>query len=256
MPSLAETQSAFRLAVVDRDHPTPPMLVAPASATARLAIYRRHHFDSLVRHLTRRFPTVEWLLGTQRFIALAKPFIRLSPPKAPCMAEYGEDFADFLKGAPGGTPPYIADIARLDWLLGNAAITVEAPPVVITALSAWPADRLPDLRLKLQPGVGYLASGWPIDDLVRIRLNESQPEQLEFIQCAVALEVRGARGQFGIGRLDRAEYEFRSALATGTVLRAAIEQALAADLEFDVSGALAALFAANLVADVLPTAVE
>lgn len=257
MPSLSETQSAFRMAVVDREHPTPPMLVAPASSTARLAIYRRHHFESLVRHLTGRFPTVEWMLGTPRFIALAEPFIRLSPPSAPCMAEYGEDFGGFLnRHAPAGTSPYIADIARLDWLLGNAAIAVEMPPVAIAALSAWPADRLPDLSLRLQPGVSYLASGWPIDDLVRVRLDERQPEQLEFLARAVALEVRGARGQFGIGRLDRAEFEFRSALQGRISLGAAIERGLSADPDFDVSAALATLFAAGLVADVLPTAAE
>ncbi len=257
MPSLSETQSAFRLAVVDRSQPTPSMLVAPASATARLAIYRRHHFESLVRHLAGRFPTVEWMLGTSRFIALAEPFIHTSPPGAPCMAEYGEGFVGFLnQHAPVGTSPYIAGVAQLDWMLGNAAIAVETPPVAIGALSTWPADRLPDLSLHLQPGVAYLASDWPIDDLVRIRLGERQPEQLEFVAHAVALEVRGARGQFGIGRLDKAEFEFRSALQGGTSLGAAIERSLSADPDFDVSTALATLFAAGLVAEVLPTAAE
>ena len=233
------------------------MLVAPASATARLAIYRRHHFESLIRHLVGRFPTVEWLLGTTRFIALAEPFIHAAPPSAPCMAEYGEDFAGFLAHhATAGPSPYIADIAGLDWLLGNAAIAVESPPVGVTALSAWPADHLPELGLRLQPGVSYLASGWPIDDLVRIRLDERQPEQLEFLPHAVALEVRGARGKFGIGRLDKAEFAFRSALRGGVSLGGAIERGLSADPEFDVSTALATLFAAGLVADVLPTPAE
>lgn len=257
MPSLSETQAAFRLAVVDRTGVTPAMLVAPAPTAGRLAIYRRHHRESLIRHLAGRFPTVEWLLGTVRFVALAEPFIRTSPPSVPCMAEYGEGFAAALEhDGLGSEIPYLADVARLDWMLGHAAVSIGLPPLPITALGTWPADRLPDLRLVVQPGAGYLHSEWPVDDLVRVRLDERVPDRLEFSALPVALEVRGARGEFGIGRLDRAEFAFRAALRTGATLGAALEIGLSTDPEFDVPTALGALFAAGLVVDILPPDAE
>jgi hypothetical protein len=257
MPSLSETQAEFRMAVVANDGVIPATLVAPAPLAGRLAIYRRHFREALVRHLAGRFPTVEWLLGTDRFVSLAEPFIRTSPPSTPCMAEYGAGFADVLE-QPGlaGSLPYLADIARLDWILGDAAVAIDLPPVGIGALSAWPADRLPDLRLRLQPGVSYLRSDWPIDDLVRVRLDEAPPDRLEFNGLPVALEIHGARGQFGIGRMDPGAFAFRSALREGATLGAAIERALSTEPEFDVSAAIGALFAAELVVEVLPPHAE
>ena len=252
MPSLSETQAAFRLAVVDRAAATPAMLVAPVPTSGRLAIYRRHHREALVRHLAGRFPTVEWLLGTTRFVGLAEPFIRTSPPSVPCMAEYGEGFAAALQHhGLASELPYLADVARLDWMLGHAAVSISLPQLAITALGAWPGDRLPDLRLVLQPGAGYLHSSWPVDDLVRVRLDERVPDRLPFSASAVALEVRGARGEFGIGRLDRPEFVFRAALRAGATLGAALEDGLATNPEFDVPAALATLFAAGLVVDIL-----
>lgn len=257
MPSLSETQAAFRLAVVANDAAMPTTLVAPAPLAGRLAIYRRHFREALIRHLAGRFPTVEWLLGTGRFVSLAEPFIRTSPPSAPCMAEYGAGFANALEQPEvAGSLPYLADMARLDWILGDVAVAIDLPPVAITALAAWPAERLPDLGLRLQPGVGYLRSGWPVDDLVRVRLVDEPPKKLEFNASPVALEIRGARGQFGIGRLDLADFAFRSALRDGATLGGAIEQALCTEPEFDVSAALGALFAAGLVVEILPPHAE
>ena len=66
MPSLSETQAAFREAVTG----APPeallaRLRAPADPVLRLDIYRRHHRESFRRHLRGRYPTLEWLLGTE-----------------------------------------------------------------------------------------------------------------------------------------------------------------------------------------------
>jgi len=257
MPSLSETQARFRLAVVDNASATPSMLVATAATAGRLAIYTRHYREALVRHLAGRFPTVEWLLGTTRFVAIAEPFVRTSPPTAPCMAEYGAGFAIALQHCEVARPlPYLGDVARLDWILGDVAVAIDLPPVTITTLAAWSPDRLPDLGLCLQPGTAYLRSNWPVDDLVRIRLGEGPPETLEFNTFQVALEVSGARGQFRIGRMDRAELEFRSALRAGATLGTAIEAALSNDPEFDASAALGELFAAELVVEILPPGAE
>ncbi|MDP1730397.1 MAG: DNA-binding domain-containing protein [Devosia sp.] len=250
MSSLAETQATLRRAIVAPEvaEAVLPMLAAPRGARRRLAIYQRHYHESLGRHLLGRFPTVEWLLGSQRMRALVDAFIRVSPPKAPCMAEYGVEFTNFIAwDRSTHNLPYLEDAAWLDWHLGDVAVAVDRPPLQVAALRAFPQDRLPDLAMTLQAGTRYLGSGWPVDDLVRVKLSENAPGQLTFNPVPVALEIRGSRGRFDVGRLDPATFKFRSAIGQGKPLGVAMQRALETDPEFDVPHGLASLFADGLV---------
>ncbi len=249
MPALADLQTEFRRAVAHPGAEVPAQLTAPVAAAARLTIYRRHYRDALVRHLAGRFPTVEWLIGTRSFIDTAGEHVRRSPPGTPCMAEYGQSFIDALAGH---AVPYAADAARLDWALGTVAVAIDAPAIGIGDLGAWPAERLPDLGLSLQPGLAYLDLAWPVDDLVRIRLEDRDSRDLPSAPAAMRIEVRGARGQFQMRRLAPAAWAFRSSLEAGGTLGEAIEAALAVDACFDVSAGLAALFSEGLVVGVRP----
>jgi hypothetical protein len=251
MPSLAETQSDFRRAVTQPGSAVPAMLVAPTSAAARFAIYRRHHRESLMRHVVGRFPTVAWLLGSDAMSALATAFVASHPPSRPCLAEYGAGFIEAVRASSASSlSPYLVDVAQLDWDLGDVAVAIDRPPFAITALAGHPPDSLPDLCLGLQPGLRYVRSPWPVDDLVRIRLGARPPEQLHFTPFPVHLEIRGARGSFAIGRLDSPVLDFRASLSRRETLGGAIACALEDDPDFDVSAALAALFAEGLVVDI------
>ena len=249
MLSLAESQTVFRQAIAQSsDAATPTMLTAPRGAATRFAIYRRHHRESLTRHIRGRFPTVEWLLGTPRMMDLAAAFVCDTPPSAPCMAEYGLDFAGYLAADPVcQVLPYVQDVALLDWHLGDVAVAVDLPAVTIAELATFDPDRLADLALSLQPGARYLESNWPIDDLVRVRLSERAPEQLAFAPLPVAIEIRGARGHFAISRLSPAALRFRTALSHGSTLGDAMQRALEIDAAFDISAGLASLFSEGLV---------
>jgi hypothetical protein len=255
MLSLSEVQAQFRAAVVARDAAAPAMLTAPVPVGGRLEIYRRHYREALARHIVGRYPTVEWLLGSDRMRPLAEQYIRVSPPTAPCMAEYGAGFVEALKwDLTTSAVPYVHEVAELDWHLGGVSVATSGPALAISALADHPAERLPDLGLRLQPGTRYLESGWPIDELVRIRLGEQPPEQLEFKPYSVALEISGARGQFRITRLDRPVFKFRAALATGDALGDAVTAGVAVDPNFDFSLALATVFAEGLVIDIISPA--
>ena len=254
MQSLHETQAAFRDAIVSLEPQLPASLIAPAPIAGRLAIYRRHFREALVRHIVGRFPTVEWLIGSRAMAEFAEPFVRSSPPTAPCLAEYGAGFVDALKvSGRAELPAYLEDVAVLDWALGDVAVAIDHAPLDVAALASYPAESLPDLTLRLQPGLRYRRSAWPVDALVGIRLSDKAPDHLHFVPEAVALEIRGARGQFRIGRLEASAFEFRSLLADGEPLGTAIAGALAADPSFDVSAAIAAVFAEGLVVEVSPS---
>ena len=248
MLSLSESQARFRAAVMSPSAEVPDMLCAPVPVGKRFEIYRRHHRQSLTRHIAGRYPTVEWLLGSVRMLEVTERFVSASPPVSACMAEYGAGFAAALVAdAATAALPYLGDVAALDWLLGEVSIAIDRPALAITALAALPSERLPDFGLELQPGLRFLRSAWPVDDLVRLRFGDGPPETLAFGPLAVELELRGARGRFQIGRLDPAVGRFRTSLAAGETLAAAMAQGVAAAPDFDPATALARLFAEGLV---------
>lgn len=248
MPSLSETQAAFRDAVTGG--PREGLLAAlrcPADVPARLDIYRRHHRESFRRHLRGRYPTLEWLLGTDRLVSLADATLCQSPPRAPSMAEYGEELVETVRQDAHDLPPYIVDAARLDWALGCVSVAADQDAIGIDRLASVPAEELAEVRLSLQPGLAHVAAAWPVDALVALRLSAAVPEQLAFAPQDTRIELRGARGHFTLRRLSAGDFAFRAGIAAGDRLGSAAETALGQEASFDVAAALAALFAEGLV---------
>jgi hypothetical protein len=130
MQSLADVQALFRAAITGGNAVAAyPLLGGVPDVPQRLAIYRRHHRQSLGRHLFGRFPTLAWLLGSDSMLALAQAFALTHSPTTPCMAEYGETFPAFVAASEQGhIHPYLAAAAELDWCLGQTAVAVDSPP--------------------------------------------------------------------------------------------------------------------------------
>jgi hypothetical protein len=242
---LAETQAAIRAAVFGdgaAEH------ASGATPARRLAIHRRHYRASLIEALTSKFPATVWLMGPAAFSAAVSSFVNMRPPRAPCIAEYGEDFPEYIAGLPvSARAPYLAPIATADWLLGQVSIAISAPAMPITALASVPEGRLPDVRLTLQPGLRFQEADWPIDTLIRLHLSGNPPEQFVMQREHVWLQFHGARGKFSIDRLDAATLAFRRAVADGAPLGAAVEAGVAQRADIDPGSALAGLFASGLV---------
>src|SRR5262245_52780368 len=129
----------------------------------------------------------------------------------------------------------------------KARIAVSSPTVTVEALSSIDAEALPDTLLELQPGLHYLSTSWPVDELMKLYLTETAPEQLELLPVQVRLEVRGARGEFHFSRLDPAEATFRKAISEGHSIGDAAESALEVDDGFDPGRGLVALVDAGLI---------
>lgn len=248
MPSLSETQAGFRNAVVAVMPPgIRQILRSPGDPSERMEIYRRHYREGFRRHLRGRYPTLEWLLGTERMIALADETLALVPPRQPSLAEYGGELIATVVEQGECLPPYIADVARLDWRLGCLSVAIAGEPLAIEALQELDPETLGDLRFILQPGLAYVASGWPVDELVHLRHQSSAPEELAFKAGETWLELRGARGRFTMQRLSAGTFAFRAALAGGETLADAAGTAMASAPNFDFATALASLFAEGLV---------
>jgi hypothetical protein len=247
--SLAEAQRRIRDAVVTGEGvAATALLTGGRSVERRLAVHARHYRASLTGALLQRFPATAWLLGSEFVTFAAQSFVVAHPPQTPCIAEYGADFSDWLATCPGAARlPYLRAFTELEWHVGRVSIEVARPPIAASDLAARSIVGGADLRFDLQPGLAYLESDWPIDELLTVYLCNDQPERFAFEPTVVRLEVRGARGEFHMRRLAPGTSRFRRALQRGATVGDAVVGALDADPAFDAQPALTDLFAEGLV---------
>ena len=191
-------------------------------------------------------------LVDKRFFAyVAHEYLREHPPHSRCLVEYGADFADFLADFEGCEAlPYLADIARFERALNIAATVREAPPMRPEALAAVSAE-----EAAMSRSVCSLRSATlpPLGRSMRSGRQTNRTRYRRSISRAAAPASRSAApGGVAWRRLDAAAFAFRTALADGLVLAAAMAGATLQDPAFDVTAAVQHLFAEGFVRRLLP----
>ena len=180
MPALHEVQAAFRRAILTGDTDTFCALVAAdgLAPEERLGVYRNNVFASLTAVLRETFPAVCRLVDEHFFAYAAHEFICRHPPECAVLAEYGGRFPDFLAAfAPCRELVYLADVARLEWLMKVAANAAHADPIAAMTLGDVAAEDAPRLTLQLHPSFGFVASRWPIDRIWRANRPKRRPKR-------------------------------------------------------------------------------
>ena len=133
--------------------------------------------------LRETFPAVCRLVDERFFAYAAHEFICRHPPECAVLAEYGGRFPDFLAGfAPCRELVYLADVARLEWLMNVAADAAHADPIAAMTLGDVAAEDAPRLTLQLHPSSALsrhpgrsTASGAPIGPKRRPRRRSISP---------------------------------------------------------------------------------
>lgn len=249
MPSLADLQGRVQAAVVHGDMAgLRPLVCGGGDTAARVRLHHRHYHASLVEALVARHPATAWLVGLDVLRAAAETYVRETPPRVLCIAEYGAGFPGVV-GAdrPEGPPPYVRWFAELEQHLGTVSLAVDDAVLDRAAIATVDPDDLFDMAVGLQPGVRYLDTPWPVDELMRLYVTDSAPDRLALAAQDVRLEIRGVRGEFSMRRLDLAPFTFRRALLAGHSLGQAAEAALATGAPFDIGTGLTSLFDEGLI---------
>ncbi|WP_017669355.1 DNA-binding domain-containing protein [Sandarakinorhabdus sp. AAP62] len=148
--TLARFQRQFQAGLIAGD------LGALADAVERpagLAVHTHAARAMLVDGLADNFAkTLHWL-GGEAFTALALAYAAISPSSSWTLADYGDDFPEYLRRQQPDERE-VAELAALDWALRSAFAAADPQP------ATWAQD--PDidweaLRLKLAPGTSLLA---------------------------------------------------------------------------------------------------
>jgi hypothetical protein len=158
---------AFADALLDAEQAPPAGLKAwnGSDPAHRFNVHRNNMFVSLIEALAATFPVTQALVGVEFFRAMARVHIGQSPPASTLLFEYGRDFPDFIADfSPAEGLPYLADVARLEYLrvdAANAADAVALDADVFRPLLETPGELLA-LRVQLHPACRVLRSGYAV----------------------------------------------------------------------------------------------
>jgi hypothetical protein len=245
------SQGEFVAALLDPEQACPAQLTAwnGSDPAARFAVYRNNVLSSLVDALTDSFPVVQQLVGEEFFRAMAAVFVRQSPPRTRVLGEYGAELADFILGfGPASSLPYLADVARLEWLRVRAYQAADVPsldPDKLHAALAAP-ECLGELHLQLQPAVGLLDSSFAVVSLWAAHQGVLEISKVDPYQAQSALVLRNGLRVVVIGSA-RSDRLFIDGLLRGLPLVQAVQQAQERDSAFDLGHCLAHLLRAGAI---------
>jgi Putative DNA-binding domain len=256
MQSLRDTQRRFVEAVFSPKASIDFVAGSPAFARDRMAIYRRTIFANYHKALSASYPVVKRLTGAPFFHAAVEAFAHAQPSQSGDLNIYGESLGEFLATYPPAADlPYLADVARLEWAIDEAHRAGEAscaPESVLAALAVAPPDRLPALRLRLEPSCRLVASPFPIFRIWKTNQPDySGDDRVMLDEGGDALLIRRGDNGISLERLAVGDHAWLAGLAAGATLGAAIEAAQNADATFDLGVALREQIAAGTIIAVI-----
>lgn len=257
MYSLPEIQSRFYAAMMAAADPAESAVLEvmeedAGRARRRLAAYRRGIFGNLCNALVTSYPVVVNIVGLPFFREAARLYILSNPSRSGDLNDYGEGFAAFIGDYPHARElPYLADVARLDWLVQATLNAGERRPTDLSVLAAIPAERYADLVFELDPAHARLDSDWPLHDIWRV----NQPTygdamQVDFSRGSRVL-VRRVHAVARVEALGVGEAAFLDALARRMPLAAAAAEALRQDGGFEFGAKLQDWIATGLLCKAL-----
>ena len=127
----------------------------------RLEIYAGMYRARLVDVLREDFPRVRAILGDDAFVAVACHYLARCPSTHPSVRHVGGRFADFV-AADAAAPPFLADLARLEWARVEVFDAVDAEPLGLAELRSIPTADWPTLEFRRVPASLVVESAWPM----------------------------------------------------------------------------------------------
>jgi len=126
------------------------------------AVYRNAYTQRLTEILANDFPKLLTFLGEEEFRVLAHGYIAACPSQYSNARWFGRNLAQgFLTtDLQYGAHPLLAELAALEWALGEAFDSPDDPIITVEDLMSVPPEHWPGLRLTLHSSVRIVHSRW------------------------------------------------------------------------------------------------
>jgi putative DNA-binding protein len=187
--SLADLQRAFQdyLLASGDGFATAVRDTRKADRTTLLDVYRDGYALRLIEVLTNDYPGLLAMAGPADFDHLARAYIAARPSRTASVRWFGRHLADFM----ALTPPYsgsaaAVEMARFEWLLGEAFDAPDQAPVGAAALMALPPDAWETLRFSALPSLRRAVFAFDVPQAWQ-RREEVEPGNLEIAPAAASV---------------------------------------------------------------------
>jgi hypothetical protein len=167
MRSLRELQLRFAAALRPGAPVADPALLALVQGGGelgpadRLQIYADMSRARLLDVLGEDFPCTAAVAGDEAFEALAGRYLARYPSSHPSVRYLGRRLAGFVAGE-RLDPPWLADLARLEWARVEVFDAPDAEPLTLDELRAVAPADWPALRLRPVPACEVVETAWPV----------------------------------------------------------------------------------------------
>src|SRR5262249_36899713 len=137
MLSLREQQRRFAEAILGSGDTALPIRLLGEDVAARVSIYRNNVYANYRNALRASYPVICRLVGKAFFDTAVDAYVRARPSTSGDLNVLGGDFGDFLASYPHAKNLlYLADVARLEWLIDEAQRVPERTGIPQEVLSA------------------------------------------------------------------------------------------------------------------------
>jgi hypothetical protein len=199
-------------------------------AAERVEIYARMYCARLVDALAEDFPRMTVLLGEARFDEIAHAYVAACPSTHPSLRHVGRRFAALLASLAkdGHVPPFLPDLARLEWARVEVFDAADAEPLGSDDLRAIPPSAWPGLRLALVPALRVLQVAWPVHRIWADAAAEGGTPASALAEDGVLRVWRDRELTVHQARMDAIEWAALSRMTAGEPFAAVCEAVAAA----------------------------
>jgi hypothetical protein len=245
--------AAFAPALLDPDLVTPAVVAGPKSKAVakRYNVYRNNITVSLINALATAFPATLRITGDDFFRAMARFYVRTTPPSSPLLFDYGRDFPDLIERYEyAQSVPWLADVARIEraWLEVYHAADVQ--PLMPHDLAAIHSEQLPNAVLKPHPAARVIRSRFSAVTVFIASRSHSPARRIEVVEPEDALLTRPGL-EVEVRQLPLGGAIFLTSLISGECLGAAASAAFSENPSFDLAANIRGLLEAGAFTSVL-----
>lgn len=242
MPSPLEQQQDFAA------------LILGSGAAVGVAAYRANAFGNWGKALAGAYPIVRKIVGADFFERMARGYARAHPSTSGDLNEYGAQMPEFAAASAHTRDlPYLADVARMEWLAHRAYYAADPVPFDFKVESFMDSNSYAALRPILAPACALMASDWPLARIWTVHQDDYLGEfDVNLAAGPDRILVHRPRWRAEVSSLSAGDYGFLAGALAGAALGEALERAAAVDSAFDPAVALAAWVKAGVIASLEP----
>jgi hypothetical protein len=230
--------------------PSLKLIAGPhAGAERRFGVYASTVHANFRDALQSTYPAVRRLVGEDYFSQTARQFQRHHPSRSGDLLHCGQEFPDFLAQLHSADAfTYLADVARLEWLIQESLLAAEHAALDLASLARVPPAAYDGLCFELHPSLRLFESRYPTLAIWEVNVgSDAEPPTIDLRSDGDLIAIVRHRLQLRFHRLSAGEHCFLRAFTHGECFSAAVDCGAAADAAFDASLALQRFVAAEAV---------